>query len=359
MTEQKDILKEDEIDMIELVRSIWAGRKLILKITSIFIVLGLIIAFTSKIEYSASCKLLPESQEGTKSSLGGLGSLAGLAGINLDLATGGSLSPELYPEIINSLPNQLEIINDTLDFESKELHISSFDYFKNYEKPSLLGYIAKYTLELPITIKSWFSSNEKNITLQSSNIYRLKKEEWNLIEAFKERINIDIDSKSGLINIRVEMPDPLAAAQLTNIVVQLMTEKVIEYKIEKVKNNLDFIQNAHKHAETKFLETQKKLAFATDRNKHINSASANIELQTLQNQYNLAFEVYKGLASQFEQAKIKLKEETPVFTMLEPVRVPESKSKPRRVLILMAFCIIGVIVGISYQTYNSFIKENE
>ena len=61
---QKNTISEDEIDLIELAKIIWAGRRLIIKVTAVFIILGLIIAFTSKVEYEASCKLLPESQEG-------------------------------------------------------------------------------------------------------------------------------------------------------------------------------------------------------------------------------------------------------------------------------------------------------
>jgi LPS O-antigen subunit length determinant protein (WzzB/FepE family) len=72
---QNPIIKDDEIDLIEVAKTIWAGRKLILKVTAVFLVIGLVIAFGSKVEYEASCKLMPETQEGMKSNLGGLGSL--------------------------------------------------------------------------------------------------------------------------------------------------------------------------------------------------------------------------------------------------------------------------------------------
>jgi LPS O-antigen subunit length determinant protein (WzzB/FepE family) len=51
------------------------------------------------------------------------------------------------------------------------------------------------------------------------------------------------------------------------------------------------------------------------------------------------------LATQLEQAKIKVKEETPVFTVLEPVKVPVDKSSPKRLLVLASSLIIGFIVG--------------
>ena len=106
------VIKDDEIDLLEVTKTVWAGRKLILKVTGIFLVIGLIIAFGSKVEYEASCKLMPESQEGVKPNLGGLGSLAGLAGINLDMGNSGALTPELYPQISQSVPFIMKIWNE-------------------------------------------------------------------------------------------------------------------------------------------------------------------------------------------------------------------------------------------------------
>ena len=83
--EEKKPISEDEIDLIELAKTIWAGRRLIIKVTAVFIILGLIIAFTSKVEYEASCKLLPESQEGMKGNLEEGCSFVGFARITQDM----------------------------------------------------------------------------------------------------------------------------------------------------------------------------------------------------------------------------------------------------------------------------------
>jgi uncharacterized protein involved in exopolysaccharide biosynthesis len=53
----------DEIDLIEVIRHIWNGRWLIAKVTGAFIVLGLIIAFTSTEQFKAEARLLPEIKD--------------------------------------------------------------------------------------------------------------------------------------------------------------------------------------------------------------------------------------------------------------------------------------------------------
>ena len=345
---ETQIIHDDEIDLIVVGKTIWSGRKLISIITVIFFAIGFIIAFGSRVEYEATCILLPENQEDTKSNMGGLSGLAGLAGINLNVGNSGVLTPELYPEIAKSLPFQLQILNDSLFIESKNAKTTLYNYIKEIDRRSFFGFIYRYTIGLPKLINSSNSNYDISDTFKHINDEPIKisKADWRLIKKFKDRIKISIDEISGLVNVSVEMPDPDAAAHITNKVVKLLTQKVVEYKVTKAKVNLDFVQSSFDEATRNFELAQLALARNSDRNRNVTSAIAEIEIQRLQNEHSVAFEVYKGLASQVEQAKIKLKEETPIFTILEPVKLPVEKSKPKRVLILIASIVIGFLLGV-------------
>jgi uncharacterized protein involved in exopolysaccharide biosynthesis len=341
------IIKDDEIDLIEVAKTIWAGRKLILKVTGVFLIIGLIIAFGSKVEYEASCKLMPENQEGMKSNLGGLGSLAGLAGINLDMGGTGALTPELYPQIAQSVPFIMKVWDEPIEFEKQDTTISSYIYFKEIDKPSFLGLIFKYSIGLPFQVKAWFtkSDEQKNTTENEPQIIRLNKEDTELLEKYRDRISVNVDTKTGILTLSTEMPDAMAAAELAQLSIDQLTKYATDYKVSKAKENFDFVQARYDEAKIEFENSQEKLAVFNDRNRNVVTALAQSESQRLQNEYNLTFEVYKGLATQLEQAKIKVKEETPVFTVLEPVKVPVDKSSPKRILILVSALFIGFIIG--------------
>lgn len=360
---ENKIIKEDEIDLIELARAIWGGRKLNIKFVILFLLVGIIVAFGSKEEYEASCKLMPESQEGIKPTLGGLGSLAGMAGINIDLGPKGALTPQLYPEIAQSIPFLLKILNSPIHFEKQDTITSSYIFFKEIDRPSLSSLILKYTVLLPYEIKDWFTVDEEKETKSSENeIIRLSKEDSGLVDDFRERISVTVNPESGIIAISSEMPDALASAEMANLSVKLMTEYITEYKISKAQENLDFVQARFEESKLKFENSQHALALFNDRNKNVVTAYAQTERQRLQNEYDINFEVYKGLATQLEQAKIKVKEETPVFTVLEPVRVPAEKSSPRRMLILGSSVIVGFVIGamvtVLMQVIPKFRNEN-
>lgn len=82
--------QEEEIDLVEVVRKLWKNRKLILKITVVFMVLGVFVALFSPKEYTAGCTMVPQS--GDKKVGGNLSGLASMVGINL----GGLLVEKFY-----------------------------------------------------------------------------------------------------------------------------------------------------------------------------------------------------------------------------------------------------------------------
>jgi uncharacterized protein involved in exopolysaccharide biosynthesis len=76
----------------------------------------------------------------------------------------------------------------------------------------------------------------------------------------------------------------------------------------------------------------------------------------LQRDYQLAFEVYSGLAQQLEQARIQEKEDTPVFSVLKPVTVPlEDNASGATTLIIFIF--LGGIVGVGWIFGKEFLNS--
>ncbi|WP_370088947.1 Wzz/FepE/Etk N-terminal domain-containing protein [Ekhidna sp.] len=356
MSEENKIVQDDEIDLLELSRAIWSRRRFIVKITGIFTVLGLIIAFTSKVEYEASAKLLSESQEGSLPDLGGLGGLAGLAGFDLSSLGGGGqvLSPELFPEIVNSEPFLRKLINEPTYFERLDSTLSSFTYFKEIDRPSLLGYVAEYTIGLPSKIKNMYTSRS-NSSDRGLELTRYSKEDWSIMKNFAERISVEVESSTGLITIKVEMPDPIASAQISKLMLDELTNYITKYKVEKAKANLEFVRLEFEKAKSIYQLKQADVARFTNRNRNLTNALAQVEFKRLQNDMDISFEVYKSLASQLEQAKIHVNQETPVFTVLEPVRIPEDKSSPKRGILMIAFIISSLFISTAYILTRSMI----
>jgi uncharacterized protein involved in exopolysaccharide biosynthesis len=352
--EKQQVSYDDEIDLMDLFKCVWKKKLFVAKVTIGFLLLGLVIVFSAKVEYKASAKLMAESQNGMSPDLGGLGGLVGLAGINFNMNGGGSLTPELYPEIIKSSIFVEKLSNTPVYFEKIDSTLSGFDYFRDLDRSSLIGFIFEYSIGLPWKIMDAFSSPIEEVVLTDYDLVRYSKADWKIMEAYAHRLSVFVDSKTGIITVESEMPDPVAAAMTANLLVKSLTKSIITYKVEKAEISLQFVQERFQEAKQNYEINQSKLATFTDRNQNISNAIVQTEYVRLQNQMNISFEVYKGLATQLEQAKIQVKEETPVFTVLEPVKIPVEKSKPKVVFTVIISAFIGVVFGVLWTLLKGF-----
>ncbi len=160
------------------------------------------------------------------------------------------------------------------------------------------------------------------------------------------RLSVDVDRTDGYITIEVVMPEAVAAAEVAARAQKLLEEYVTRFKIEKVQAGLDFIEERYREAKADFEEKQRALARFRDNNLDLSSAAGRARESRFSDEYNLAFSIYSDLAARREQARIKVKEDTPVFTVVKPVTVPMVKSAPKRKLIVAGSLLLGLAVGV-------------
>jgi uncharacterized protein involved in exopolysaccharide biosynthesis len=188
----------------------------------------------------------------------------------------------------------------------------------------------------------------------------LTEDQYEVKKILDELISLDVNAKEGYLTLTVKMPEALAAAQMGQKAQDLLQRTITEFKIEKAKANLDFIQGRYNETKTEFEKAQVSLAIVNDRNKNFTSGLSQIETDRIQTRYTIAFTMFQELAKQLEQAKIQVKKETPVFTILEPVSIPSEKSKPKKAMILFIWVFLGGIVGVGIifgREYLSGIKQ--
>ncbi|WP_282016599.1 Wzz/FepE/Etk N-terminal domain-containing protein [Marinifilum flexuosum] len=339
---------DDEIDLIQLAKTLWEGRRTVIKTTLIFMAIGLFVAIFSEKEYTASCTIVPQSAEGGSKLGGSLGGLAAMAGINLGaMGAGSTISPTLYPKIVNSIPFQKELIQTAISVVGEEKKVTFEKYYEEIYKPSLFGYFKKYTLGLPGVIVKTIrgkASDKKNEN--SNDIISISIKEKELIKRLKSQLAIDYKEKDGYVVLSMRMPEAKAAAQMVQKAQILLQEAVTAFKIQKAEDQLDFVEERYAEKEKEAKVAQQRLAQFRDRNKNVSTATAQTEQECLMAEYNLVYGVYSELAKQLETQKIQVKEDTPVFTIIEPVVVPIEKSKPRRAIILVFWTIVGGLAGV-------------
>lgn len=341
----------DEIDLIEIFKTIWDGRRTIFKTVAFFAVLGLLIALLSVEEYTSEVKVMPATQQGM--SLGSLGGLAQQFGFSTPVQQSGEeISANLYPSIVQSNVFLQELMNYEVTVSDRSARISVAEYMENYQNRSWIMAV----IRSPFTFKSWVSSWFKNDTASVDNVIandqalqrlvRMSDEDWEILRNLRSRITATMDTETGEVTVSVEMQDPVIAAAVADKVVQNLSDFITEKRTEKTRRNVEFIEERFEEAKTRFENAQKNLAAFNDANRGQLTAMARTEEQLLQSRYDLAFNLYNSLAERLEEARIKLQEEIPVISIMEPAAVPDRRSEPRRSFILIVCVIVGGILGV-------------
>lgn len=348
---------EDEIDLIALAKTIWDNRKFIIRTVVVFALLGVAIALLTPKEYTASSTMVPQLSDGS-SKLGGLSSLAAMAGFNLNMDNSTQdLSPMVYPQIVQSVPFQLELMNTPFTFSEVDHPVTLFDYYLNFYNPGFFSLVGKYTIGLPGTIiKAIKGTNEDTDFLVKSNTpIRLSQDQDNVRKILAENLSLETDEKNGVLVLRSVFHEAKLAAEVGDKAQALLQQYITEFKIKKASAKLEFIQERYQEKKFEFEKAQSALAEFRDRNKNVTSALARTQEERLQSDYQLAFNVYSELAKQLEQAQIQVKEDTPVFSVIKPMVVPiEDNNSGFTTLAIWTF--LGVVIAIGWIFGKQFLR---
>ena len=355
---------EDEIDLLELAKTIWNKRMFILKIVGIGAFLGVIVALLSPKEYKSTSTLMPEysteSQGGASSLLRQYGGLIGVSGGSYN-SNSNAIRVDLYPNIVQSTNFQMQLMQQPFYFSDIDTTATLFEYFTELNSAGVLGFVAEYTIGLPGKILGAILPKKELMTsvpgaTEESLVLNLSKEEFEVIETLRGKISASLDEESGIVSVTVTLPDNVAAAAVTEYTIRELTEYLTEYRTEKVLRDLTFVEEQLATAEVRFEAAQLALAEFRDSNQGNLSARAQTDEQRLNSEYQIAFNLYNGLTQQYEEAKLKVQETTPVFKTLEPVQVPIN-DETSGAMILIVFIMLSGIGSIGWIFVTPLIEQ--
>lgn len=329
MEEQnEDILS---INFKVLFQILWREKFKIILITLLVGGLGAIYAFTAREEFVSEGKILPEIQ----SKGGGLGQfsgLAALAGVDVSSVTGGSdaVRPDLYPDVLKSTPFFLELFKLKIKTKDNKTWVFS-DFY------------TKYVLDDDVkeeNLKLRFPTSDEYVAIN----YQTEKN----LKDLRTRITASYDKKTSIISVTTKLPDPVAAALVTRFSMNYLTNYIINYRTEKAKKDLQFLADRLDAAKGKYYSNQAKKAQYSDQMplNVLKLQSADLQRERIESEYKISSSFYNSLLQKYEEAKIKIQQETPVLKILEPPVVKNKRDEPKRMATILVSLFLGGIISI-------------
>lgn len=307
MTVDNDKNHEDEIDLKQLVLAIWNKKITTLAIFLIFSFLSFFYSLSLKDLYTSSSILTAtRSDESLSSKVRSLSPIAGIAGVSFPSADS-SLSQEAIAKI------------------------KSFDFFSN----ELLPHIHIKNI---LAVERWVA--KENTIIYDNDIYLDKSDKWlgnikyptqpipsiqKAHREFNKMVGISIDKNTGFVTLSVSHQSPYLAQKWTALIIQKINESMREDEKILAEKSINFLE-----------ETIMKTNLQS-----IKDAISNL------------------LESQIKSLMLVSANENYVYKILDAPIVPELKSSPQRIIIVIIGSILGLILGILISILMFiFRKEN-
>ncbi len=324
---------DDEIDIIQVVKTIWKSRRFIVILSSFFVFVGVAVALLSPIVYtSSSTFILSGGSDNNSSSFSGV---ASLVGINLgSMSSESEIPATMYPKVGESVEFKRMLLVEFID-EGKTINLKNF----------LIDYHGLNPEDFVVNDNDFFVSEGED----------------QLFELLDEIILISVNEKDGFVSISAKMPTSEYAANACFNARKILQNIIINNKIKSAKENLSFTNEQLRLKKIEFDNIQNKIAYFQDSNLNIINSKYENELNKLKAEFQIINSVYTELSKQMEQSKLQVNKDTPVFSVVKEVSMPVLRSSPKRLQIVLIFGFMGLIVSILYvlakEPITKIIKE--
>lgn len=305
-------------------------------------VLAVFISLSIPNYYTCTVKLSPELS--TKSaSTGGLASLASSFGVNLGSSLGNSseaLFPTLYPDLMTSVDFKTDLFKVKVRPEEADHEYTYYDYKKDIEKVPWWSTV----------LKSLFKSDNPEAEIIDPR--KLTKEQNAMAKAIEHNISCQVDKKTMVITISITDTDPVVCTTMADSTMVLLQRYITDYRTSKARVDLEYNKKILNEAKANYEKASQAYAQYADANLHSFQEKIRQKLAELETEAQLKRNVYQQVMTQYQQAEMKLQEDTPAFAVIQASTIPVQKTGPKRSSLCLIWLFLAFICTAIYVLYK-------
>ncbi len=296
----------EDFDIIEILKTLWSEKNIIILLTSIFALFSVVYALYLPNLYTSSA-LLKVTKNGSENSGGNLTELAsrygGLASmVGVSLPSSGIDDATYAVEIIKSR----DFAKHLMTFPYIKQNLMATKSFNNSTKQIIYDEDI-YNKELDVWVRKDVKSGSAEPTYLEVHSSALKD------------LMVKYDVDTGLIKISFEHLSPVFAQEFVSLVISEVNTITREIKLQETNTALDYLNQEYEKV----------------------------------NQQSLKLSINALISNQMNDKMIASIREDYLLSILDPPVVPELKSNPKRSLI----CIVITIFGGLFSIIIAFIKS--
>lgn len=332
------------IDLREVLRKIWSKKKLITIVTIIVAILSCAWILPQPRYYSTEVTLAPEMEN-----IAGGGGLADIAAsFGFDLGEGGSsdaIYPTLYPDLMKSSEFIIDLFDVPVTTSDGTVQTDYYTYLTQHQQQSPMQHVRNFITNLrkkiiPDEQQPVFKSTQEG---KRFNPFSLSRKESMVVEGVQDLIECDVDIKTSVITITVTDQDKLVCATMADSVRVRLQNYIINYRTQKARHNYDYYKALSEKAKAEYDIAVKEYSDYSDSHQNALLQAYISERDKLESEMELKYQAYSTLIAQVQAAEVKVREQTPVFTVLQCATIPQKPFKPKRMIFILGMMFLAIV----------------
>jgi LPS O-antigen subunit length determinant protein (WzzB/FepE family) len=301
-TNQNYPVKNDSIDLKELINLLWGGKKPIMLITFVCAFCSIFYALSLTNYYKSEAVLTLASGSSEMSTLSAFSGIASMAGIRMP-STGGGDKGEI---IVNTILSRA-FLKHLLTFEDI---LPSIIAPKSYDSQSKKLVFDPNIYD--VSNKTWMSKDDKGQQIKPSYL--------EAYDVYMKQMAMNYNDRIGIISISIEHISPIFAKDFLDLIIREADTLIRQKDLQQSSDALDYLVSEI-------------------------SKTSLIEMKSSMNQL---------IQSQLEtQMMAKIGTDYAV-RIIEPPFIPEKKFKPSRFFIFLFGTMLGLVLGILWILINHY-----
>jgi hypothetical protein len=331
-------------------------KKSFIRILSITFVVSCLIIFPQPRYYACEVKLAPEY--GSSSPADGIGSLAASFGFDLsNMQNSDAIYPLLYPELFESPEFLVPLFDIKVNTLDGKLSANYHDYLKKHQKKNPLTYPFRKAFGF---VRKLFDPEEKSGTAKKGtaiNPFRMNKKDFGLMTEITDKVKCSVNKKNNVVSIVVNDQDALVCATLADSIRAHLQDFIINYRTSKARQDVIYYQGLRDSALMEYDYATARYSRYCDKHQNVILQAVISERDQLENDMALKLTKYQTVSGQLENAKAKVQEQTPAFTVIKSPTVPVKPAGPKRMIFVACMLALAALCSTIWYLRRLILSE--
>lgn len=338
-----------EIDVVAVAMKVFKEWKTLLCFLGVSGVIGVVVALENPKTYTSEVILAPEMSSGGLGLSDNLADMASSFGIELGgKSSMDAIYPEIYPDIFSSVDFMHSLFNVKVRLKDDNTERTYYDHITKEVKSPFWDlpkmWLAKALQKPEAPVKG---AKEGDV-----DPFRMPRKDLEVCEGMAKAMTCLIDKKTSEISISVTDQDPMVAAIMADTLQRRLQAYITEYRTKKARTDYEYYDKLMNDALARYTKSKDKYANYADTHQDAVLEAVNAEEEAMRDNMSSAYDLVSTMSKMRDQAKAKIQERTPAFTIIQAPKMMYKPSSTPKIVTLFIFLVLGFVLDAMWVAFG-------